>query len=251
MEILPAWSRCAQAFDSIRKFVGNSLKKSVPPAPPRTGRLRAQGGVYAPGGERKYTNAEERGRILEAADILEPDRSLFIHLLVWTGMRVSELLALKPASFQLESGIVTVITLKRRGFVAREILIPPDLMAALDRVFGLRQAQRGEASACRRLWPFCRTTAWRITKKVMAEAEVSGKRACPRGLRHGFGVGTLQAGVPLNLIQRWMGHARMTTTAIYAAVCGPEEIEFAAQFWHADARLAPSLPPDHAALHMR
>ena len=39
--------------------------------------------------------------------------------------------------------------------------------------------------------------------------------------------------MPLNLIQRWMGHARMHTTAIYAAVCGPEELTFARQFWRA------------------
>jgi site-specific recombinase XerC len=51
------------------------------------------------------------------------------------------------------------------------------------------------------------------------------------GLRHAFGVGSLQAGVPLNLVQRWLGHARISTTAIYAALCGPDELCFAALFW--------------------
>lgn len=50
----------------------------------------------------------------------------------------------------------------------------------------------------------------------MMVAQVTGIAACPRGLRHGFGVGTLQAGVPINLTQRWMGHSRLSTTAIYA-----------------------------------
>jgi len=31
------------------------------------------------------------------------------------------------------------------------------------------------------------------------------------------------AGVPLNLIQRWMGHSRIETTAIYANAVGDEE----------------------------
>lgn len=231
MEIFSAWSHWRQAIELVGKFVGNSLKKSVPATRPKAGQRRDQVGVYAQGGERKYTNAEERGRVLEAAEALDPERSLFVQLLVWTGMRVSELLALTPASFQLESGLVTVVTLKRRGLAVREIPVPPKLMAALDRQFGLRHAQRGEASACRRLWPFCRTTAWRIVKKVMAAIGIAGRRASPRGLRHGFGTGTLQSGVPLNIIQRWMGHARMTTTAIYAAVSGPEEIAFARRFW--------------------
>jgi integrase/recombinase XerD len=58
-----------------------------------------------------------------------------------------------------------------------------------------------------------------------------GRPACPRRLRHGFGVGTLQAGVPLNLLQRWLGHARISTSAIYADASGPEEQAFAARFW--------------------
>ena len=61
----------------------------------------------------------------------------------------------------------------------------------------------------------------------MEGAGIVGRHACPRGLRHGFGVGTLQAGVPLTLVQRWLGHARLTTTAIYAEVSGPEERGFA------------------------
>jgi hypothetical protein len=43
--------------------------------------------------------------------------------------------------------------------------------------------------------------------------------------------GTLQAGVPLNLAQRWLGHARISTTAIYSKASGPDELEFAQRFW--------------------
>ena len=60
---------------------------------------------------------------------------------------------------------------------------------------------------------------------------IVGRPACPRGLRHGFGVGTLQASVPLNMVQKWMGHARMSTTAIYADASGDEEAALAARFW--------------------
>jgi site-specific recombinase XerD len=82
-----------------------------------------------------------------------------------------------------------------------------------------------------RVWKFCRMTGWRVIKNVMSEAGIFGPKACPRGLRHSFGVGTLQSGVPLHLIQRWMGHARMTTTSIYLNVSGSEEAELARLFW--------------------
>jgi integrase/recombinase XerD len=38
-------------------------------------------------------------------------------------------------------------------------------------------------------------------------------------------------GVPLNLIQRWMGHAQLTTTTIYLEAMGAEEKSFAARMW--------------------
>jgi site-specific recombinase XerD len=68
----------------------------------------------------------------------------------------------------------------------------------------------------------------------MQRSNIAGRQACPRGLRHAFGVGSLQAGVQLDLAQRWLGHARISTTAIYTAACGPEEVRLAERFWLLD-----------------
>ena len=38
-------------------------------------------------------------------------------------------------------------------------------------------------------------------------------------------------GVPQNLVQRWLGHASATTTAIYLDAVGIEEREFAERMW--------------------
>jgi integrase len=55
--------------------------------------------------------------------------------------------------------------------------------------------------------------------------------ACPKGLRHGFGIRAADRSVPANLIQRWMGHASSTTTAIYRDAVGLEERQFASRMW--------------------
>lgn len=195
------------------------------------GQASERAGLYAADGGRKYLNLAERRRVLAAIQCLEPDKALFALTLAWTGARVSEVLALTPASFQVDAGIVAIITLKRRKLSVREIPIPASLTRAIDVRFGIQVAQRDPLMASRRLWPWHRVTAWRIVKDLMQLGYVTGLPACPRGFRHGFGVGALQAGVPLNLLQRWLGHARISTTAIYANASGPDERSFAAGFW--------------------
>jgi integrase/recombinase XerD len=187
--------------------------------------------LHGPHGDRKYINRPERRRVLLAMRRLRRERHLFSVLLTYSGARISEVLAVCPSSFQLDSSVVALRTLKRRRHHVREVPIPPELMAAIDWHFGIRELQYDPGKANSRLWSFSRVTAWRFVKEAIMEAGVVGRAACPRGLRHGFGVGTLQAGVPLNLVQSWMGHARLSTTAIYANASGPEEIAFAEKFW--------------------
>jgi integrase/recombinase XerD len=104
-------------------------------------------------------------------------------------------------------------------------------MQTLDRHFNLSAARHDPEQSAQRLWQWHRATAWTIVKHTMTLSQIIGRAACPGGLRHSFGVGTLQSGVPLNLTQRWLGHARISTTAIYANASGPEELAFAARFW--------------------
>jgi integrase len=65
----------------------------------------------------------------------------------------------------------------------------------------------------------------------MAQAGIAGLHATPKGLRHGFGIKAVVSQVPLNMLQKWLGHAQMTTTAIYTAAIGPEEKQIAQKMW--------------------
>ena len=208
--------------------MSNSDARAGQAAATQSGARREGFSLYAARtGARKYLNRAERLRALGAMQQLPPDQALFALTLAWTGARVSEVLALTAASFQVEVGTVAIQTLKRRRPTMRELPIPPALMTALDQHLGLSTTETPH----RRVWPWCRVTGWRIIKDVMSSAGIAGRQACPRGLRHGFGVGVLQAGIPITLAQRWLGHARLSTTAIYADVSGPEEAALAARFW--------------------
>jgi len=65
----------------------------------------------------------------------------------------------------------------------------------------------------------------------MAEARLQGPQASAKGLRHGFGVQAVSVGIPLNMVQKWLGHAQLSTTAIYADAVGAEEKQIASRMW--------------------
>jgi len=103
---------------------------------------------------------------------------------------------------------------------------------ALDMVHGIREQQAGKRhSHGVLLWPWSRMTGWRAVHDVMVAARLEGPHASPKGLRHGFGVAAVSAGIPLNLVQKWLGHAQLTTTAIYADAVGAEEKDIARRMW--------------------
>jgi site-specific recombinase XerD len=81
------------------------------------------------------------------------------------------------------------------------------------------------------LWDFSRPTAYRLVKAKMKQAHIVGAMACPKGLRHGFGVACVAVKIPLTIIQKWLGHARIETTAIYLDVLGDEERALAQRLW--------------------
>jgi integrase len=209
-------------------FQTQEPKKTAATAPPR----REGMSLYNSNG-RKYLNTAERRRFLGALDRRPPAIRLFCLTLMWTGCRISEALALAPRCFDLEAGTVEIETLKRRKLgVVRQVPLPPDLLGGLCAWSGLAAMQRDPYQAYRRLWCWSRSTAWRHVKNIMGEAQISGNSAMPKGLRHTFGVAAFHS-VPPHLVQRWLGHASLRTTAIYGDVSGPEERSFAERLWGA------------------
>ncbi len=184
-------------------------------------------------GERKYLTADERNRFLRAADAHPRAVRTLCAVLAFSGCRLSEALALTADRVDLAAGTLIFESLKkRRKGVFRAVPVPPSLLKDLDNVHGIRELQaRPHRGIGVRLWSWSRTTAWRRVCEVMDDADLSGLSGTPKGLRHGVGVAAVQAGIPLNLVQRWLGHAHLTTTAIYADAVGPEEQAIAAKMW--------------------
>ena len=214
----------------------NPRQGRTDPAPSTTAPItvRSSGmGLHTVEGLRKYMTAGEREAFLREADRADRAVRTLCMTLTYAGCRLSEALALTVDRVDLAAGVLTFESLKkRRDGVYRSVPVPPSLLEALDMVHGIREQQssKGRGRGVQ-LWPWSRMTGWRAVHDVMVAARLEGPHASPKGLRHGFGVAAISAGIPLNMVQKWLGHAQLTTTAIYADAVGAEEKDIARRMW--------------------
>jgi integrase/recombinase XerD len=147
------------------------------------------------------------------------DRAL-IELLYATGMRVSELISVRPADLHLEEQYLTCI-----GKGNKERLIPIGEQAAM----WIRRYQREGRQALlqRRSSPrlfvnarggaLSRVGFWKILKGYGRRANLPSSLS-PHVLRHSFATHLLERGADLRAIQLMLGHADLSTTQIYTHV---------------------------------
>lgn len=182
--------------------------------------------LFMANGSRKYLNQAERREFILAARQAECDVQLLCLIVAETGCRLSEALALKPHNVDLANSALTFETLKRRNRgIYRQVPVSPSLLWLLQDWLQARPPLKG------RLFSIHRQTGWRWVEQVMRAAQIYGPQATSRGLRHGFAVAAVQNDIPLNIVQKWLGHAYLSTTAIYANAVGEEERAFAKRTW--------------------
>jgi integrase len=183
-------------------------------------------------GNRKYLVARERAAFVRAAVAEGGAVGSFCLTLAITGARISEVLAVTPSRIDSANGAIVFETLKqRKKAVFRAVPVPRRLLNYLESVHGMAGAHFEPECKKTRLWSWGRTNAWKQVKRIMKISGIADNLAKPKALRHGFAVEAGQKGVSLNIVQRWLGHARLETTAIYASAIGDEERNLARKAW--------------------
>ena len=172
----------------------------------------------------KYLDLEQVDRLLQQPDTTIPrglrDKAL-IELLYATGLRVSELLALKAGDINLDAGYLTCV-----GKGDKERIVPLGESAAgwVRRYIadGRPALLKGRKSP----WLFVnakggtglsRVGFWKVLKEYGIKAGVS-RNLSPHVLRHSFATHLLERGADLRAIQMMLGHADLSTTQIYTHV---------------------------------
>lgn len=184
-------------------------------------------------GKRKYLSRQELDAFILAAHTLErPEVRTLALVLAHSGCRLSEALALTAQSIDISQGVIVFQTLKQREALRyRAVPLPDTTLDALELVHRLRKTQKSKAKT-RPLWAWGRTQAWKHIKAVFEVAGIKGVQASPKGLRHGFAVRAMETTRNPRLVQKWLGHRSLETTAIYMDLVGSEERQSAIEMWN-------------------
>jgi integrase/recombinase XerD len=173
----------------------------------------------------RYLSVADVDLLIAQPDVTTPrglrDRAL-IELLYATGMRVSELIGLRPADVNLDA---SYLTCTGKGDKQRIVPIGEEaaqwvrkyLREGRGALLGRRTSPRLFVNARGGGPGLTRVGFWKILKGYARQA---GLRASisPHMLRHSFATHLLERGADLRAIQMMLGHADLSTTQIYTHV---------------------------------
>jgi integrase/recombinase XerD len=162
-------------------------------------------------------------QLLAAPDIATAegfrDRTMF-ELLYATGLRVSELVGLRPEQVSMAQGLVRVL-----GKGGKERLVPlgDEAQAWLQRFLRGPRAELLGGRPADQLFPtrrgsgMTRQAFWYRVRKHARSAGIH-KQLSPHTLRHAFATHLLNHGADLRVVQLLLGHSDLSTTQIYTHV---------------------------------
>jgi integrase/recombinase XerD len=167
----------------------------------------------------KFLTEEEINRLLAAPDIATEegirDRAM-LEIMYATGLRVSELVALKHDDVDLLAGLVVC---HGKGNKQRRVPLGKSAIHWLQQYSAVK-AGYGKPSTpnifLNRGRPFTRQLAWSMIKRHAKKAGIKG--VSPHTLRHSFATHLLQHGADSRSVQALLGHSDISTTQIYTHI---------------------------------
>ncbi len=163
---------------------------------------------YLPQNMKDITNYLEKPQVdvmLDAAASCNTRDYLLIRILWRTGIRVNELLHIRPVDLEYHTDMVRI--LKAKGSKQRRVPLDALTLAQLQTYIDTN-AIPGEAP----IFPI--SQQW-VRKLLNRYSKLIDKDIHPHTFRHSFAINSVRHGVDLRRLQQVLGHTNINTTAIY------------------------------------
>jgi integrase/recombinase XerD len=193
------WRRYHLTYDQAG-YIGKEVRREL-----KIKRLKARKNVIV------RLSRDEEQKLIKQAYRETSTHGLLLKTLFLTGARVSEFVSLKVTDLFFDEQMILIE--KGKGGKSRYVPLLSELAQELKTHLGSRQT--GYIFESNRHTKF---TARRIQQIVKETAEQAGikKKVHPHLLRHTVATLLLERGMPLEQIQKFLGHSKIETTQIYA-----------------------------------
>ncbi len=144
--------------------------------------------------------------------------SAMLELLYSSGLRVSELVMMKPSDIHFDAGFVKVLG---KGSKERVVPVNARAIARIKRYMDeerpgiLRKRQSPYLFVTKRGGPMTRQRFWQTMKVLGGKLRID---LSPHTIRHCFATHLLEGGADLRSVQKMLGHSDISTTQIYTKV---------------------------------
>jgi len=152
---------------------------------------------------------EEVKRFIDSAETKKS--KLIISLLYSSGIRVSEVVNLRPQDIDFEENIGWVR--KGKGSKDRMFIISPNLVKQVKDYL----KKRDNKYIFSKEKPLTTRNIQKIIKNIRQKSGIN-KKVTPHTLRHSFATHLLEAGNDIRTIQVMLGHASLNTTQLYTHI---------------------------------
>jgi integrase/recombinase XerD len=145
-------------------------------------------------------------RLLDAAAVCSTRDYLMLRVLWRSGVRIDELLSIKPSDIELRNNMVNVT--KGKGGKQRRVPLDPETISMLSDYVSASNIQEDQP-----IFGIKQRWAREIVRRYGARV---GRRGLhPHTFRHSFAIHCVRSGWDIRRLQVVLGHNSMATTAVY------------------------------------